>query len=83
MSTVCHREAALDGADEAIRTLAPHFLRLPAAYASWMMTIARNHLERCKEVDQKPDADLLGPIMEVLQRMQAGSEREAPEPDGN
>ena len=35
------------------------------------------YLERCEKVGREPDAELLGPIVEVLQRMQEGSEGEA------
>ena len=39
--------------------------------------MTRNYLERCEEVGREPDAELLGPIVEVLQRMQEGSEGKA------
>jgi tetratricopeptide (TPR) repeat protein len=77
LSAVGQRQEALEVADEAVRTLAPHFLKLPAAYGPWMMTMARNYLERCEEVGREPDTELLGPIVEVLRRMQEGAADEA------
>jgi tetratricopeptide (TPR) repeat protein len=69
-------EEALDAADEAVRTLAPHFLALPAAHGPWMMTMAQNYLTLCKEVGRMPDTELLGPIMEALQRLQESPQRD-------
>jgi tetratricopeptide (TPR) repeat protein len=71
LSEVGQRQEAVDAAHEAVSMLARPFLALPEAYASWMMTVARNYLELCEEVGRKPDTELLGPIVEVLERMQA------------
>jgi tetratricopeptide (TPR) repeat protein len=70
LSEVGQREAALAAAKEAVQTLAPHFLALPQAYASWMQTMARNYLERCEEAETELDVELLGPLVEALQQMQ-------------
>ena len=40
--------------------------------------MCQQYLERCEEVGQEPDAELLGPILEVLERMQEESEGKAP-----
>ena len=58
---------ALMAYEEAVRTLAPFFLRLPAAFASRMEYMARDYLEACQTLSQEPDGDLLGPVVEVLQ----------------
>jgi tetratricopeptide (TPR) repeat protein len=55
LSELGRREAALGAADEAVRTLAPHFLVLPAAHGPSMAMMARNYLERCEGVGRKPD----------------------------
>jgi hypothetical protein len=36
------------------------------------MMMARNYVQRCQEVEREPDAKLLGPIAETLQRLQEG-----------
>jgi tetratricopeptide (TPR) repeat protein len=82
LSEVGQRAAALAPAKEAVQTLAPHFLALPQAFATWMLTMYRNYLDRCEETKTEPDGELLGPIFEVLQRIHAGSANDNQEGGG-
>ena len=60
------REEALETIEEAVRTLASFFLRLPEAFADWMRIMIQSYLARCEETGIAPDADLLEPIAEAL-----------------
>ncbi|MFQ5613587.1 MAG: hypothetical protein ACE5H9_15795, partial [Anaerolineae bacterium] len=62
-------EEALGAYEEAVRTLAPFFLRLPAAFAGRIEYMARDYLEACQTLSQEPDGELLGPVVEVLQEL--------------
>jgi tetratricopeptide (TPR) repeat protein len=68
-------EAFLAG-DEAVRTLAPIFLRRPAAFASSMAPMVRNYRESAEAAGKEPDADLLTPIVEILQSLSASQDSE-------
>ena len=45
--------------------------------------MCRQYIERCEKLGREPDAGLLGPIAEVVQRMQEdrGPEGEAGDPE--
>lgn len=60
------REEALAVSEEAVRTVAPHFLRLARAFESWMRTMVRVYAKRCEETETEPDGELIGPIREAL-----------------
>ena len=77
LSAIGQRQEALDAAEKRSERWRRTF-ELPAAYGPWMMTMSEQYLERCEEVGQEPDAELLAPIEEVLERMQEESEGKAP-----
>lgn len=58
-----------ESAEEAVETLRPFFLHTPMAFAQWMGVITRVYLGLCEALETAPDAELLGPIEEVLQRL--------------
>ena len=62
------REAALDASQEAVSCLKPYFLAHPAAFDRRMDTMVRVYLERIADMDQKPDPDLLEPILPLLDK---------------
>ncbi|MFQ5342117.1 MAG: CHAT domain-containing protein [Anaerolineae bacterium] len=63
---------ALRAYEEAVRTLAPYFLRLPAAFVSRMEYMAHDYIEACQTAGREPDGELLGPVVEVLQGLAEG-----------
>ena len=63
---------AVDVNREAIATLSGPFLAQPPAFAHWMVPMCRQYIERCEKLGREPDAELLGPIAEALQRLQEG-----------
>jgi tetratricopeptide (TPR) repeat protein len=71
LSNLGRREEALAATQEAVRALAPFFLRFPAAFASWMETMARNYVEKCEALGREPDGELLGPVVEAFQGLEA------------
>jgi tetratricopeptide (TPR) repeat protein len=74
LSELGRREEALTAAQEATVTLAPFFLKLPAAYGQWMTVMARQYLKACEDLGVEPDAALLMPIVETFQKLQAPGE---------
>ncbi len=62
-------EEAIPCDEEALRTLLPHFLKLPQAHAELMRAIAGDYLRRCRALGRAPDAELLAPVDEVLARL--------------
>lgn len=60
---------------KAIEAYTPCLLALPEAFADRVGLMAAEYLARCGKLGRAPDAELLGPILELLERMQAGSER--------
>jgi tetratricopeptide (TPR) repeat protein len=66
--------AALISITEAIAILRPLFLSLPQAVGNWMDMHLRNYIEIAKELGQEPDMELLGPIIAVLQKSNAGGD---------
>jgi tetratricopeptide (TPR) repeat protein len=66
------RRADAGAADaEAIGALAGHFATLPAAFGRLMQVLARNYQTRCEALGVEPDAELLGPVVEVFERLRA------------
>jgi tetratricopeptide (TPR) repeat protein len=63
---------ALAANREAIALLRAPFLRHPAAFAHWMAPMCELYIGRCETLGQEPDAELLGPVVEALQRMPQG-----------
>jgi tetratricopeptide (TPR) repeat protein len=63
---------ALDADREAIALLRAPFLRHPAAFAYRMAPMCQQYIERCERLGQSPDGELLGPVVEALQRMPQG-----------
>jgi hypothetical protein len=59
------------GTAHAIAALRPTFLRHPQAVMHWMAPMWRQFLERCGRLGVEPDGELLGPIAQVLQRLEA------------
>lgn len=49
-----------------------------ARFANWMRTMVRNYLKRVEDLGQEPDADLLMPIVEIIQSLENGSNRTGP-----
>jgi tetratricopeptide (TPR) repeat protein len=70
-------EAAFEQNREAIEIYAPFFLAQPKAFVHWMLPMCRQYIERCEKLGREPDGELLGPIVEVLQRMQESPPDEA------
>jgi tetratricopeptide (TPR) repeat protein len=73
-SELGRREDSLAAAQEAVATLAPFFLRLPAAYRQRMAVMARNNIERSESLAVEPDAALLTPIIEALRKLRDSQE---------
>ncbi len=66
-------DAALERNREAIENYAPFFLAQPQAFVHWMLPMCQQYVNLCEKLESEPDAELLGPIAEVLQRMQEAS----------
>jgi tetratricopeptide (TPR) repeat protein len=78
LSELGRREDALAAAQEAVAALAPFFLKLPAAYGQWMAVMARQYIECSESLGVEPDAALLAPIVEAVQKLEASSEGSDP-----
>ena len=52
--------------EEAVRTLAPFFLQLPAAFADRMSYMVQDYVNACQALGREPDGELLGPIVKRL-----------------
>ena len=63
---------ALDAITEALLVITPLFLKLPQAFAKWAAMMGKDYLEMCEAADTEPDAGLLTPITEALQKLKAG-----------
>jgi len=57
---------------EAIAALRAPFLTHSAAFAHRMVPMRQQYIERCERLGREPDAELLGPIVEALQRIRQG-----------
>ena len=84
LGTITNCYSALGRNDEALRTieeavarLTPAFLSLPGAFAELMGNVTRHYLRLAEETGVAPDAELLEPIAEVVQRLQAENEKDA------
>lgn len=70
-------DEAFERAEEAIRALAPHFLRLPAAFASQMADILQGYQQHSEAAGREPDRELVEPLRTALaaldQKTKAGS----------
>lgn len=69
LSRLERREEALAAAEEAARTLAPFFERLPEAFEEWMRMIVGNYQALSAEAGRPVDGELLGPILAGLERL--------------
>ena len=65
---------ALSAYEEAARTLAPFFLHLPTAFADRMAYMVDDYRKACQAAGIEPDEALLAPVVEALQRLQAGED---------
>jgi tetratricopeptide (TPR) repeat protein len=73
-------EEAITSNREAIELYRAHFVAQPPAFVQWMVPMCQQYIERCGKIGQEPNAELLTPILEVLQQMQ---EESFLRPDGN
>ncbi len=80
LSDLGRREEALAAAQEGMRLLRPLFLQHPRAFASRMVMLCRTYLRLCEAAKREPDAALLAPIAEALQRLRKESDSDDPEP---
>ena len=58
---------------EAIGILTPFFLGLPQAHGGLMAAICKNYLEAAKAAGLEPDFALLGPVVEIFQRIKGAT----------
>jgi len=52
--------------EEAVRQLAPFFLKFPAAFRRWMASLVEGYRMAAEAVGEEPDPALLKPIVELL-----------------
>jgi hypothetical protein len=76
------REEALASFAEGLRLLAPHFQALPEAYAPVMEWLLGEYQRLAQALGREPDLALLGPVREVLQRLQDQRPASPVEPGG-
>lgn len=72
-----HAEAAASF-EEGLRVITPLFRRLPAAFGQVTIALAQGYVEAAKKAGLEPDEELLRPIAEVLEALQADSSDEEP-----
>ncbi len=65
-------EGACAADNEAVATLGAPFLALPGAHAGLMLAICKDYVRRHAAAGRPLDEALLGPIVAVFERMQAG-----------
>ena len=63
-------DLALECFAEGVRVLTPQFMALPGAYAHLMRRLGQDYLRVAEALGREPDPALLGPVAEVLQRLQ-------------
>lgn len=63
------KEEALESAAEGLQVLRPAFLALPQAHAQVMGALCGDYLALCKELGREPRADILGPVLGVLEHL--------------
>jgi tetratricopeptide (TPR) repeat protein len=66
-------DLALECFAEGVRVLAPQFMALPTAFAQLMGQLRQEYLRLAETLGREPDASLLTPVAEVLQRLQSGA----------
>lgn len=54
---------------EGIQTLAPFFLKIPAAFASLIGGLAKDYIQACEQGKVEVDKALLAPVLEVFQKL--------------
>jgi tetratricopeptide (TPR) repeat protein len=64
-------DRAIEQNREAIKAYTPCFLALPEAFADRARAMCAEYLKRCEKLGRESDGELLGPIVEVLRRMQS------------
>ncbi len=75
LTAIDRRQEALGASQEAVQSLAPFFLKLPAAYAQQIAIVARRYLQISESLGVEPDAALLTPIEEALEKLQKSQMR--------
>ncbi|MGI8519103.1 MAG: tetratricopeptide repeat protein, partial [Actinomycetota bacterium] len=66
-------DLALECFAQGIRVLAPQFMSLPTAFAQIMGQLGQDYLRLAERLGREPDASLLTPVAEVLQRLESGA----------
>ncbi|MEM6915367.1 MAG: tetratricopeptide repeat protein, partial [Verrucomicrobiota bacterium] len=62
---------ARDQFSRAIQILTPHFKAIPGAFAQLIQNLTRDYLQSCEALNEEPDAELLGPVVEVFKALQS------------
>ncbi len=57
-----------------VEILRPMFLEIPPAFAKLMGMLVRDYVQLAESLSEKPDAELLGPIEEALERLKKEKE---------
>jgi len=70
-------DEALRTIKAAVATLVPDFLSLPTAFAELMAKITTRYRSLAQDMGVELDAELLKPIAEVFERLQADQEKRA------
>ena len=66
-------QEALRASEEAVGTLAPHFLALPRAFESWMRIMLGVYDDRCAQTETSSDESLVSPLQEALAHLDDAS----------
>jgi hypothetical protein len=64
----------VDAFGEGGRLFTPLFLRVPQAFAQIILTLTSAYIQACEAASSEPDEALLAPVLEALQRLQAGED---------
>ena len=67
-------EEALAAFAGGIEHLTPLFQRIPQAFAPLMRSLVALYTGQCEKLEREPDAELLGPVEEVFQKLQEEEE---------
>jgi tetratricopeptide (TPR) repeat protein len=70
LTALGRREGAFAAAREAMTLLAPFFVSRPRAYASGMALMYNRYLELSADLGVEPDAELLSPIVDTINKLQ-------------
>ncbi len=46
------------------------FLQHPPSFIHWMKPMCQQYIERCEALGERPDEELLWPIIEAIQKME-------------